>query len=71
MDKCEKRTGRDKRKGATGLCVGLVSFWLLLRNSSVAHESDITIIEHPQSEGAKGKEQERKREHQLFLLRAS
>jgi hypothetical protein len=36
-----------------------------------AHESDITIIEHPQSEGAKGKEQERKREHQLFLLRAS
>jgi hypothetical protein len=49
----------------------LFLFLLLLRNSSVAHASDITIIEHPQSEGAKVKEQERKREHQLFLLRAS
>ncbi len=67
----KRRTGWDKRKGATGLCFGLVLFWLWLRNSSVVHESDITIIEHPQSEGAKGKEQERKREHQLFLLRAS
>jgi hypothetical protein len=50
---------------------GFVLLWLLLRNSSVAHASDSTIIEHPHSEGAKGKEQERKREHQLFLLKAS
>jgi hypothetical protein len=65
MDKCEKRTGWDKRKGATGNCFDLVWFgfvllWLLMRNSSVAHASDCTIIEHPQLEGAKGKEQEEK-----------
>ncbi len=62
---------RERGPQATGHCFGLVLFLAVVAQFVCAHESDITIIEHPQSEGAKGKEQERKREHQLFLLRAS